>query len=437
MAAPASPPLDAGLTRAQKARLHEVADLMLQIYQLLARARYISASWIQPGPHDLTAQLPLYHSLGLDPRIIYLYSILPYLAPERAAATQTTFFNSSPFVDFRKEEDVREAHDFVFRETDPRSAMRPWTTALSGIGLDARLVVYEARRHVVFFVDNNSGENTDFVLDGVTFEWSEEKGECVPFEAAWNGERGRLPKIEVVDKEAWDREKGFYDLEEDDDEDYDEEDEGEDENEEEEEDDDQGAHWDDIPARLAGHVLRDMLGWFRDLVIVPGCTEWDDNWSEGQTVDNLPLWEWRELRSDLRREQRNVAEERGELEVAEPSARPLIEERMRQAEESVAILQQACAACQADGNLSPTAMAAEIAREVESLTRELEECENRLAAPGDWMPQLPEGAAQARDLAQQVVDELTRRADRLRKAIAWELEWPAGGNGVQEESGAN
>lgn len=356
----APPPLDACLTRAQKARLHEVADLMLQIYQLLSRARYISASWIRPGPHDLTAQLPLYHSLGLDPRIVYLYSILPYLAPERAAATQTTFFNSSPFVDFRKEEDVREARDFVFRETDPRSAMRPWTTALSGIGLDARLVVYEARRHVVFFVDNNSGENTDFVLDGVTFEWSEEKGECVPFEAAWNGEKGRLPKVEVVDKEAWDREKGFYDLEEDDDEDYDE-NEDEDEEEEEDDDDDQGAHWDDIPARLAGHVLRDMLGWYRDLVIVPGCTGWDDNWvafpdelrglyrkhgwpgedfdsdafvvdrarvepgaeakrrlamSEGQIVDNLPLWEWRELRSDLRREQRNVAEKRGELEVA-------------------------------------------------------------------------------------------------------------------------
>lgn len=109
---------------------------------------------------------------------------------------------------------------------------------------------------------------------------------------------------------------------------------------------------------------------------------------------------------------------------------------MRQAEENVAILQKACAACQADGNLSPTAMAAEIAREVESLTRELEECEHRLAAPGDGMPRLPEGAAQARDLAQQVADELTRRADRLRKARAWELEWPAGGKGIQEESGA-
>lgn len=42
-------PPDADLTPKQKARLHEVADLMLQIYQTLARARYISASWIHPA----------------------------------------------------------------------------------------------------------------------------------------------------------------------------------------------------------------------------------------------------------------------------------------------------------------------------------------------------------------------------------------------------
>ncbi len=105
MDAPA-PPLDAGLTRKQKARLHEVADLMLQIYQTLVRARCISAAWIQRGPHDLTAQLPLYHSLGLDARVIYLYSILPYLSPQRGVLA--TFFNSSGFIDFRDEDDVRQ-----------------------------------------------------------------------------------------------------------------------------------------------------------------------------------------------------------------------------------------------------------------------------------------------------------------------------------------
>ena len=71
-------------------------------------------------------------------------------------------------------------------------------------------------------------------------------------------------------------------------------------------------------------------------------------------------------------------------------------------------------------------MAAEIAREVESLTRQLEELEHRLAALTDQMAQLPEGAAQAKglDVAQK---EMARRADRLREARAWELEWPAEG----------
>ena len=103
---------------------------------------------------------------------------------------------------------------------------------------------------------------------------------------------------------------------------------------------------------------------------------------------------------------------RQELEVVEPSARPLIEERMRQAEQEVAILQKACAACQADGNLSPAATAAEIARENESLARELEEWEHWLAATRDWMAQLPEGAAQSGE------------SSGMREARAWEWEWP-------------
>ncbi len=96
---------------------------------------------------------------------------------------------------------------------------------------------------------------------------------------------------------------------------------------------------------------------------------------------------------------------------------------MRQAEEEAAILQKACAACQADGNLSLAAMAAEIAREVGFLTRELEELEHRLATGDYRMGQPPEGATQAwiDDFAQKAADEIMRRADRLREARACTL----------------
>jgi len=66
-------------------------------------------------------------------------------------------------------------------------------------------------------------------------------------------------------------------------------------------------------------------------------------------------------------------------------------------------------------------MAAEIARETESLTRELEKWEHQLAATRDWMAQLPEGAAQARDLAQKDVDGKADWVQKMREAKAWEF----------------
>ena len=78
----ASPPATSSLlTPSEKSQLQNVADLVLQIYQTLARMRHIDPSHIQRGPHDLSALHPLFASLGLDPRIIHLYHILPYVDP--------------------------------------------------------------------------------------------------------------------------------------------------------------------------------------------------------------------------------------------------------------------------------------------------------------------------------------------------------------------
>ncbi|PCG89448.1 Hypothetical protein PENO1_104650 [Penicillium occitanis (nom. inval.)] len=76
------------LSEDQKPELHEVADLMLEIYQTLAKMRYIDASEIVQGPHDLTETLSHYDDgetiLGLDPAIKYLYTILPYVMNTKA-----------------------------------------------------------------------------------------------------------------------------------------------------------------------------------------------------------------------------------------------------------------------------------------------------------------------------------------------------------------
>ncbi len=134
--------LDTTLTPTQKAQLHEIADLLLQLYQTLARMRYIDADWIQPGPHDISAHLPLYASLGLDPRIIYLYSILPHINP--VFAGQVYVFQSCGVADSRCEEHVREAREHLAEDNDPSTAMRSWVTALSRMGEHAMIVAYYA-----------------------------------------------------------------------------------------------------------------------------------------------------------------------------------------------------------------------------------------------------------------------------------------------------
>ena len=149
--------LDTTLTPKQKAQLHEVADLLLQLYQTLARMRYIEADWIRPGPHDMSAHLPLYASLGLDPRIVYLYSILPYINPVFAGGVYV--YQTCGVADFRREEHVREAREFLTEDDDPAMAMQPWMTALSQMGEYAMVVVYDAQRHVLFLVEINWAQN--------------------------------------------------------------------------------------------------------------------------------------------------------------------------------------------------------------------------------------------------------------------------------------
>ncbi|CAI4219744.1 unnamed protein product [Parascedosporium putredinis] len=84
------------LTPEKKAQLHEVRDLMLEIYQTLVRMRYLKPGWIQEGPHDLDSHKRFHESLDLDPSIQYLYRILPYVHNRHLA-----FFQGSVFADFR------------------------------------------------------------------------------------------------------------------------------------------------------------------------------------------------------------------------------------------------------------------------------------------------------------------------------------------------
>lgn len=62
----------------QRARIDEVASLMLRIYQTLAHMQYLDPEWIVQGPHDASSTISACRG-EIDDSILYLYSILPYI----------------------------------------------------------------------------------------------------------------------------------------------------------------------------------------------------------------------------------------------------------------------------------------------------------------------------------------------------------------------
>ncbi|GAA83078.1 hypothetical protein AKAW_01193 [Aspergillus luchuensis IFO 4308] len=136
-----------GISNAQKAQLHEVAQFMLGIYQTLAQMRYLDPKTIQTGPHDISKMRPVYEKHGLDPAIIYLYSILPYVDSRIA---NTSLFDGSSFMDFRDG---------------------------SCMGSHTSVIIYDAREHRIWIPDPVDDCSCDPTLYDVPNEAPEsEKG---------------------------------------------------------------------------------------------------------------------------------------------------------------------------------------------------------------------------------------------------------------------
>lgn len=260
------------LSAKQKGQLHEVADLLLELFRTLARMRYLKPEWIQPGPHDVSALIPLYESLSIDPSIIYLYSILPYVAQH-----DVDFFQGSDFIDFRDKRDVEEGRDpnpSDYCGGDPAAAlMRPWMTPLSRLRnhMDG-LIVYDAKRHILGVFPDDGYANTERNrFEGRVYSTWNENGEALYYKY----KRGGLE--EECGEEEWDKYLEELAAEDDDgDGDADETDSGygeeeeEEEEEEEDDEDEQENYWDEMDARPAGNVLRDIIRWYHELVETPG-----------------------------------------------------------------------------------------------------------------------------------------------------------------------
>lgn len=288
------------LTATQKAQLHEVADGMLKIYRTLERMQYLHPSWIVPGPHSIDALLPLYHSLGLDDSIIYLYSILPYV---EAPGSYTGFFQGGYFADFRKEDDVRQGWDPFYSDNEDEMLL-PWMTPLSMLGNHQTVIIYNAKTHWIGMFDQECGGSTDHALDAAggaiggqpKDDEGAERAEENPEQQDGGMTEPGQGEEKVGGKEDAEDEQEQGAGEEDDEagkgeEEEDEEDGGggdgdeddEEEDEEDEEDEKEQGYWGEVDGRPAPAVLRDMVKWYEELIETPGGAddtpaEWDGEW---------------------------------------------------------------------------------------------------------------------------------------------------------------
>ncbi|CAK3914898.1 Hypothetical predicted protein [Lecanosticta acicola] len=178
----------------QKAQLHETADFLLEIYETLADMRYLDPKGIIRGPHEISKDLlASYHEHKLDPSIIYLYSILPYIDEQEAG--QSDCFHGSSFADFRQPHVVRRGRDPLyadpdwsldFDDDDGGPYMRPWYTPLSKMGNHQSVILYDAREHRIWVVDQEGWDTTD---PGLVKGWFEEE-EPTKEESTWGDSDG-------------------------------------------------------------------------------------------------------------------------------------------------------------------------------------------------------------------------------------------------------
>ncbi|KAK4198901.1 hypothetical protein QBC40DRAFT_229088 [Triangularia verruculosa] len=155
--------IKSSLTDQDLSNAQEVATILLDVYKTLVRMQYLPGSDLREGPHDLTDMLPLYQDLQLDPRIIYLYTLLPYF--DNILRFGSAFYKGGLLVDFRNKDYVEEVRNPFFRPEDRREMMRPWMTPLSlCCGLQV-VLIYDAKRHVLGVYELCHPNSQDPALD--------------------------------------------------------------------------------------------------------------------------------------------------------------------------------------------------------------------------------------------------------------------------------
>lgn len=206
----------------QKDRLHEVANELLNIYQTLVDMRYVDPEALTRGPHELSAELLAgYARCDLDPAIVYLYSIMPYI--DEAETDARDFFQGGAFFNQMSIRDVKRGRDPRFLspeggfDEEEGKYMYPWYTPLSNCGNHSPIIIYDAKEHRIWILDQIDGRTTDPVYcKGWYGETESAKDEASNWgdsgSSDWSADDGSEEDIEFSDSalngssEFWDDE---------------------------------------------------------------------------------------------------------------------------------------------------------------------------------------------------------------------------------------
>ncbi|KAG0652311.1 hypothetical protein D0Z07_1209 [Hyphodiscus hymeniophilus] len=128
----------------------EIVHLIRDYYELLARLRYFPSSFIKYPPHSPAIDVKLAASLGMEPQIISLLELLPYI---EGYSNEDEFILGGSFADFRQKGALETSRDPGFKDPDLRKGwneengpyVRPWVLVLNECGNHGAILYFDTK----------------------------------------------------------------------------------------------------------------------------------------------------------------------------------------------------------------------------------------------------------------------------------------------------
>lgn len=130
---------------------HEIASLLGNYYQLLARMRYLPHSVIKHPPHNPPIDVPFAQSLGLEPQVIELLQLLPYV---EGLGNEEEFILWGSFADFRDNAVLMQSRDPDYvspeggYEEERGEYVLPWMLTLNSCGNHGSIMYLDTRNGI-------------------------------------------------------------------------------------------------------------------------------------------------------------------------------------------------------------------------------------------------------------------------------------------------